>query len=130
MRRVAGGVRGFGLQDQVLAADDAVLMVTEQRLNRLGLLGHPGRAGGGGGVAKALGALADSMDRLVALVLVVRVFAVDLGGGLLGFPDLLVRGVDGHRRLFLDRSGAGGLGRYQVEGIQQAEVSLRPHGDQ
>ena len=61
---------------------------------------------------------------------VLRVLAVDLGGGLLGLADLLVGGLDGHRGLFLDRGGAGDFGRYQVEGIQQAEVPLRPHGHQ
>ena len=42
---LAGNVRGFGLRNQVFTADDAVLVITEQRLDRLGLLSHLVRTG-------------------------------------------------------------------------------------
>ena len=57
------------LMNQVFAADDAVLVITEQRLDHLRLLGHLIRAGSRRGVAQSLGALTDPVQRLVASVL-------------------------------------------------------------
>ena len=92
---LAGGVSGLGLAAQMGAADDAVLMVTEQRLDGLGAVGNLAIAGGRRGVAKSLGALADSVQRLVA------VGVGGLCGGLGRLADPLVRRVDGERRRLL-----------------------------
>src|SRR5258707_1750056 len=109
----AGGVRGFGLLNQMLPADHAVLVITEQRLDRLRLLRHLVGAGGGRGVAQPLGALADPVQRLILVVfdllalldnlalLALRDLLADLRGGLCGLPDPLVGGVDGYRGRWL-----------------------------
>ena len=66
---LAGGAGGFRLFKQVFAADDAVLVITQQRLDGLGLLGNLVLPGGGRDIAQALGALADQVQRLVRIVL-------------------------------------------------------------
>src|SRR5258705_13910819 len=86
----AGGVRGFGLLNQMLPADHAVLMVTEQRLDGLRLLRHLVDAGGSRGVAQSLGALADPVQRLVHIVLAflaLLALLFHLSSGLRGLPD-------------------------------------------
>ena len=84
-------------------------------------------AGSRRGVAKSLGALANSVQCQVAFVLGPR---FHLGGGLRGLADLLVGGIDGYRRRLVTRTGGGDFSHPRVEGVEQAEVSLRAHGDQ
>ena len=54
---LTGCMRCGGYVAQVSAADDAVLMVTEQGLDRFGRRGNLGPVDGGGDVAKAFGLL-------------------------------------------------------------------------
>jgi hypothetical protein len=91
-RLVTCGLRGVGLFDQMRAADDAVLVITEQRLNSLGPFGDRSCSSRGSGVSKSLGAFADSMQDLIVL----RGSRGGLGS-LRGLANLLVGSVDVHR---------------------------------
>jgi hypothetical protein len=88
-------VRGVGLFGVVGAADDAVLMITQQCLDGFGSVGHLLGAGHCVGVAQPLGTLANPVER--------RVVVLGVGGGGLGaLADPLLAVLDGRRgQLFL-----------------------------
>jgi hypothetical protein len=85
------------------AADHAVLMVAEQRLDGLGPVRHLGRTGGRGRVPQLFGAFADLVQRLVTLV------AVRLRRLLGGLADALVGVVDRDRLRCGTVRGSGGI---------------------
>src|SRR4029450_9198458 len=64
---LACGLRGLGLAAQMGTADHTVLMVTVQRLDRLGSLSNLALARRRRRITKSLGALTDSVQRLILL---------------------------------------------------------------